>query len=56
MGYMVREYMQRQVLAKIGVTDDLNGVTDFKAECFTVVASELASQQEREAKKKPRKR
>jgi len=56
---LIREYLQRKLLSKIGITSSINDITDYEAECFTVIASEIASQEEKDRKKrskKPRKR
>ena len=48
---LVREYIQRKILSKIGITSRLEDIDDFHVEAFTVIASEFANQEDIELKK-----
>lgn len=45
------EYNQRAMLCKLGYNSDIDRLSTFKADCFTIVADEINKRQEAQMKK-----
>lgn len=44
------EYVMRQSLSKIGFTDSLDNLDCFTAECFSIIAQEIAAVMDKKSK------
>lgn len=44
----VHEYLQRKTLSQIGYRFDLDGMSCFKADCFGIIANQIADLEKKE--------
>jgi hypothetical protein len=49
---IVNEYSTRIMLAKLGYTSDISRLSLFKANCFSIIESEIAKERDRQMKRR----